>query len=119
VPLIDLSGSDSDAQRLRDVYAAREAAVTIDLNRSLPVRAMLLRLAPQRFELLLTVSHIVADGSCLGILVGELRALPRRGSWPEGAPAGGGTLSAVRRGGRGSLRQRRAPAVHRVVAPAA
>jgi Condensation domain/Aminotransferase class I and II len=74
VPLIDLSRSDSDAQRsLRDVYAAREAAVPIDLERSLPVRAMLLRLAPARFELLLTLSHIVADGWCLGILVGELR----------------------------------------------
>lgn len=92
VALIDLSGSDPDAQRrLRDVYAAREAAVPIDLERSLPVRAILLLLAPERFELLLTVSHIVADGWCLGILVGELRArylaVDRGPGEPPPAPA--------------------------------
>ena len=73
VPLavVDLSGLvEPEAEAA--VQARAEAARPFDLARGPLVRAALLRLAPERHRLLLTLHHLVADGASLGLLLGEL-----------------------------------------------
>ena len=89
--VVDLRGLDPAArERIRTLYAVREAAVPIDLSRDLPVRAKLVTLADGRHELLLTVSHVAADGWSLGIVVRDLvtcyRALVAGEPGPSGEP---------------------------------
>ncbi|WP_433337839.1 condensation domain-containing protein [Spirillospora sp. CA-294931] len=75
----------TDLAEVRD----RELATPVDLATDWPLRAVL---APDRHELFLTLSHVVADGWSLGVLVRELqeryRALSRglpepRDQWDE------------------------------------
>ncbi|MFE0021170.1 condensation domain-containing protein [Amycolatopsis sp. NPDC059021] len=74
LPVIDTSNVDEDvAVPICELYRAREAAVPLDLSVDAPLRAMLLRLAPDRHVLLLTVSHLVADGWSCGALVRDLQ----------------------------------------------
>ncbi|HUP43792.1 MAG TPA: AMP-binding protein, partial [Thermoanaerobaculia bacterium] len=74
--LADLSGlgagrAGREALRL----GAAEAALPFDLERRPLARARLLRLAPERHALLLTVHHIVSDGWSLELLLRELATL--------------------------------------------
>ncbi len=76
MPLVDLGTlpprlGEREAGRL----AAREAALPFDLERGPLLRAALLRLAPERHTMLVTLHHIAADGWSLGVLVKEMGAL--------------------------------------------
>ncbi|PYQ62441.1 MAG: non-ribosomal peptide synthetase, partial [Acidobacteria bacterium] len=76
LPAADLSGLPAAArEREADRLAAAEAARPFDLSRGPLLRAVLLRLAPGRHELLLTFHHIVSDGWSMGVLVREMGAL--------------------------------------------
>ena len=88
IPVIELSDVDEDvAVSICTLYRAREAAVPLDLSRDAPLRAMLLRLAPLRHVLLLTVSHFVADGWSCGALVHDLQRCYRHASGgPDAQP---------------------------------
>jgi amino acid adenylation domain-containing protein len=81
VPVVDLSavGAHAEARHL----ASAEAKRSFDLLRDLPLRALLVRLAPDEHEMLLTLHHIAADGWSLEILVRELEALYRGPGLPE------------------------------------
>ena len=75
LPGIDLTAlpaaiAEAEAEQL----AAAEAARPFDLERGPVLRAALLRLAPARHVLLLTVHHIVADGWSMEILTRDLAA---------------------------------------------
>ncbi|MFJ2276117.1 amino acid adenylation domain-containing protein [Streptomyces sp. NPDC087866] len=74
--------------KLRDRVAAATAEA-IDIERSLPLRATLLRLAPDAHVLVLVVHHIAADGTSLAPLAHDLGAAYRarvRGEEPNWAP---------------------------------
>src|SRR4051812_34131812 len=76
LPAADLSGLPAAArEREADRLSAAEAARPFDLSRGPLLRAVLLRLAPGRHELLLTFHHIVSDGWSMGVLVREATAL--------------------------------------------
>jgi len=82
--IVDLSGlatADGEAAARMDAEAARP----FDLSRGPLLRAALLRLAPERHRLLLTLHHMVADGWSLGILLDELAAL--YGAFAAGRPS--------------------------------
>ncbi|HEX6370148.1 MAG TPA: amino acid adenylation domain-containing protein [Longimicrobium sp.] len=51
---------------------AADARAPFDLREALPVRARLLRIAPERHVLLLNVHHIAADGWSWGVMMREL-----------------------------------------------
>jgi amino acid adenylation domain-containing protein len=61
-------------QRLRDL-ARRRAGQSFDLGGGPPVRIDLLRLADERYRLLITLHHIISDGWSQAVLLGELGAL--------------------------------------------
>jgi amino acid adenylation domain-containing protein len=72
--LTDLSGMPEPAKQAAELRAA-EAAAPFDLAAGPLVRARLVRLAPDRHELLITVHHLVSDGWSVGVLARELAAL--------------------------------------------
>ena len=76
LPLIDLQ-SLPERQRAEQSrrLALAEARRPFDLRKGPLLRLALLRLAPERHQLLLTVHHIVSDGWSMGVLVRELGAL--------------------------------------------
>ncbi|HEU0299474.1 MAG TPA: amino acid adenylation domain-containing protein, partial [Longimicrobium sp.] len=63
-----------------------DARAPFDLRDGLPIRARLLRIAPERHVLLLNVHHIAADGWSWGVMMRELtllyRAFARGGAAP-------------------------------------
>ena len=68
----DLRGQlPSEAQRL----GAEHAQTPFDLERELPVRALLLRLADQEYLFQVVMHHIASDGWSVGILLNELSQL--------------------------------------------
>lgn len=70
----DLTASASPEDALAD--AIREAALTpFVLERDLPIRAQLVRMSSDRWVLILTLHHIVADGWSLGVLIREVQSL--------------------------------------------
>jgi len=76
IEIIDLSSlpptqRDTEAQRLNDTETARP----FDLSRPPLVRATLLRLAPDRHQLLIVMHHIISDAWSIGVLMGELSQL--------------------------------------------
>lgn len=76
LPMHDLSRYEESARHVeaeRRLHA--EALRPFDLERSGPLRAQLLCLAPNRHWLALTVHHIAADGWAMSILQRELAAL--------------------------------------------
>jgi len=88
LPVVDLSGlgeaaragrAEQEAARLRDEEAGR----AFDLAAGPLVRTALLRLAPDRHLLLLTLHHIVSDGWSIGVLVRDLTALYEGRPLPE------------------------------------
>src|SRR5215472_9509192 len=73
VPVRDISAStnpEAEAEKL----ARKEAQQPLDLERGPLVRAQLLRLGEDDHVLLLTLHHIIFDGSSRRVLVRELRA---------------------------------------------
>ncbi|MGW2658910.1 amino acid adenylation domain-containing protein, partial [Streptomyces sp. NPDC001478] len=77
-----------DEAKLRHRVAAATAEA-IDIERSLPLRATLLRLAPDAHVLVLVVHHIAADGTSLPPLTHDLGLAYRaraRGEAPDWAP---------------------------------
>ena len=76
LPVSDLSALP---EAMRSAEAARlagaEARRPFDLARGPLLRALLVRLAPERHELVLDVHHIVYDGWSAGVLARELAAL--------------------------------------------
>ncbi|HWI65532.1 MAG TPA: condensation domain-containing protein, partial [Symbiobacteriaceae bacterium] len=63
--------SEAEVEQL----AAAETKIPFDLSRGPLLRCRLLRLAPERHVLLLTLHHIAADGWSIAILMQELTAL--------------------------------------------
>ena len=84
--VVDLSARH-EAERVRLLHAAcrDEVAKPFDLAVGPLVRATLVRLAPDRQLLLLTLHHICADAWSLGILLADLAAL-LGGAAPAGLP---------------------------------
>jgi amino acid adenylation domain-containing protein len=73
---IDLSGMEQDARAaLISAQIALEARTPFDLERDLPMRARLLRSSDHEHALLLTWSHLVADGWSAAIFSRELAHL--------------------------------------------
>ncbi|HYY41648.1 MAG TPA: condensation domain-containing protein, partial [Pyrinomonadaceae bacterium] len=76
LPVTDLSGlppTEREAEAVR--LASHEAQRPFVLTSELPLRASLLRLAPDMHVLMLTLHHIAADGWSMGVLVREVSAL--------------------------------------------
>jgi amino acid adenylation domain-containing protein len=72
--VVDLSGlCEGEVERLARVEASRP----FDLERGPLLRAMLVRLGPERHLLLLTMHHLVSDAWSLGVLIREVSALYR------------------------------------------
>ena len=69
---LDADGGDVDEQ-IAQLCAAERAAVC-DLAAQLPIRAVLIRTAPDQHRFVLTNHHIVLDGWSLPILLGEVFA---------------------------------------------
>ncbi|WP_163510265.1 MupA/Atu3671 family FMN-dependent luciferase-like monooxygenase [Fodinicola acaciae] len=80
LPVVDLSGQPESAA---EEHATQAAASPFDLEKDPVLRATLLRLAPQRHRLLLTVHHIACDGPSLEVLGREISALYRGETLPE------------------------------------
>jgi amino acid adenylation domain-containing protein len=76
LPLVDLSALE-EAAREAEVRrrVTQEVQRPFDLEHGPLVRALLLRLAPQRHVLVLTLHHVISDGWSMGVLVRELGAL--------------------------------------------
>jgi amino acid adenylation domain-containing protein len=66
LPVDDVAGDEVHGR------AAADACAPFDLREDLPVRARLLRIAPERHVLLLAVHHIAADGWSWGVMMREL-----------------------------------------------
>jgi amino acid adenylation domain-containing protein len=81
LPVVDLTGLKLEAEvpRLRDEEASR----AFDLAAGPLLRAALLRLAPDRHVLLLTLHHIVSDGWSNGVLTRDLTDLYAGRGLPE------------------------------------
>ena len=73
-------GADDD-ERIRRLCAAERAAVC-DLTHPPAFRVALIRVAPDRHRLVLTLHHIVVDGWSLPILLGEIFAAYHRQRLP-------------------------------------
>ncbi|HIK07100.1 MAG TPA: AMP-binding protein [Trichormus sp. M33_DOE_039] len=78
LPVIDLQDlpPQQQAQAVQDL-AKLEASQPFDLTQASLMRVKLIRLAPDRATLLLTLHHIIADGWSRGILLRELAACYR------------------------------------------
>ncbi|HXO22735.1 MAG TPA: condensation domain-containing protein, partial [Thermoanaerobaculia bacterium] len=75
LPVVDLGAiAEPAAAEARRLYL-EEGRQPFDLAAGPLLRPLLLRLAPRRHELLVTLHHIVSDGWSLGLLVRELGAL--------------------------------------------
>ncbi|HEX2188233.1 MAG TPA: condensation domain-containing protein, partial [Longimicrobiaceae bacterium] len=76
LPVEDLSGlGEADREAAVGRRAGEEARRAFDLSAGPLFRAALLRLGAEEHVLLLTVHHIVGDGSSMGVLYRELLAL--------------------------------------------
>ena len=76
LPLIDLSALDAEAQmRALAGRIEMETTTPFDLARGPLLRAVLVRLAEDRHDLVLTVQHIVCDGWSFASVASDLAAL--------------------------------------------
>ena len=62
---------ESEAQRLSEAHAQ----IGFDLRQEVPVRVLLLRLAPEEYLLQVVMHHIASDGWSVGVLLEELSTL--------------------------------------------
>ena len=77
-PLVDLSGLDPEAAAVQlGRWRRRNVTTAIDIATAPPLRAMLIRLAPDRYELLLGLHHLAGDYWSSAILLDELLELYR------------------------------------------
>jgi iturin family lipopeptide synthetase A len=70
----DVSGT-TDPFAAAQKFAREQTIAPFDLERGPLLRAMVVRLAPERHALLLTVHHIVADGVSIAAVAGDLASL--------------------------------------------
>jgi hypothetical protein len=70
-------GGHAGAEAELDRLLAEEAGAPFDLERGPLIRGRLIRLAPERHVLLVTMHHIVSDGWSMGVLTHELSTLYR------------------------------------------
>ncbi|MDJ0836972.1 MAG: amino acid adenylation domain-containing protein [Acidobacteriota bacterium] len=76
--LVDLTALSPVEQESRaEALAATEIQRPFQLDRDLMIRTVVVRLAPQRHLLILTMHHIASDGWSIGVLVRELNHLYR------------------------------------------
>ena len=76
IPVVDLAALAPDAQQQRvRQLAEAEAIRPFDLQRDLMVRAQVVRLWEEQYQLLFTLHHIAADGWSLGVLIKEMATL--------------------------------------------
>ncbi|HEY0016531.1 MAG TPA: condensation domain-containing protein, partial [Longimicrobium sp.] len=80
LPVEDAAEAQVQARMLDDARAP------FDLREGPPIRARLLRIAPERHVLLLNVHHIAADGWSWGVMLRELTLLYRAFARGEAAP---------------------------------
>jgi amino acid adenylation domain-containing protein len=80
LPVEDAEEAQVQARMLDDARAP------FDLREGPPIRARLLRIAPERHVLLLNVHHIAADGWSWGVMLRELTLLYRAFARGEAAP---------------------------------
>ncbi|MFF8911585.1 amino acid adenylation domain-containing protein, partial [Streptomyces olivaceoviridis] len=84
---VDLRGpSSADVTAAADRLLAEERARRFDLASPPLLRFVLVRLADDRYRMILTHHHIVLDGWSLPVLLGELFALYERGGDAAGLP---------------------------------
>ena len=86
LPVVDLGGLGRRRRSAALRLSSQEARRRFDLERHPPLRATLLRLAPRRHRLLLTLHHGVADGWSRNVLRRELGALYRAARHGQAAP---------------------------------
>jgi amino acid adenylation domain-containing protein len=80
MPVVDLTGMpEAEARRI----AEEEAARPFDLAAGPLLRALVVKLAPERSLVLLNLHHIVTDGWSMGVLVREVNALYADETLPE------------------------------------
>ncbi|MCF3650809.1 amino acid adenylation domain-containing protein [Synoicihabitans lomoniglobus] len=84
VPLTDVSGQSDPESAARD-RARQQTAAPFDLERETLFRLELVKLAADRHVLLLTLHHIVVDGTSFGILLREFGEL--YSAFTAGAPS--------------------------------
>jgi len=76
LPTIDLEPEDpAERERVAAQVVRGETHRPFNLAQGPLIRPLLIRLDPDRHDLVVTLHHIVCDGSSLGILTGELSAL--------------------------------------------
>jgi amino acid adenylation domain-containing protein len=85
LPVLDLAGLGESAAGVAGRLGAAFGRRPFDLAGESPLRAVLLRLAPEEHWLVLVLHHIAADGWSLGVLAGELAAL--YGAFAAGLPS--------------------------------
>src|SRR6185295_5608609 len=87
LPTIDLEPEDPAArERVAAQVVRGETHRPFNLARGPLVRPLLLRFDPEQHDLVVTLHHIVADGSSLGILTRELNTLYDAFARGEGSP---------------------------------
>ena len=76
IPVHDIDGdSEADVMTAANRFARREANTPFDLGKAPLIRACILRLPELRFHLLVTMHHIVSDGTSIDLFLTELRSL--------------------------------------------
>jgi amino acid adenylation domain-containing protein len=76
LPVVDARAPSPAAARERaHAYAEEEAKTPFDMERGPLLRARLVQLGEQEYQLLLTVHHVVADGWSLDLVFSELELL--------------------------------------------
>ncbi|HXK09667.1 MAG TPA: amino acid adenylation domain-containing protein, partial [Vicinamibacteria bacterium] len=86
LPVLDVgTQGDVEAEEALSRLAAEEARRPFDLARGPLLRATLVRLAPERHVLMLSLHHVAADGWAIGVLLSDLAALYT--AFREGRPS--------------------------------
>jgi amino acid adenylation domain-containing protein/non-ribosomal peptide synthase protein (TIGR01720 family) len=76
LPIVDLTGFPAEERERRfRALASQHALDPFDLAQGPLIRVQLIRLEPQRHQLLIAMHHIVSDGWSVGILIQELTIL--------------------------------------------
>ena len=89
LPLVDLRGMpETGREREANRLTQEEGHRPFDLETGPLLRIVLLRLAPERHYLLLTIHHVVSDGWSMGIFSQEMVALYQAGARGEVSPLG-------------------------------
>ena len=71
---IDLAGENTNADDRIERACAAERSATYDVTHESPLRAMLVRIAPERYRFVLFIHHVVCDGWSGQVLLREIFA---------------------------------------------